>query len=201
MSFWRRWLSIEVLWVGVGCALGLTAVAGLVTRQRAAPVAVAVAIPSATLAGWRETGWPLPADPWWPTKAFTCAKAVCGVDITLYVRAKIGFCNCKTGVADDEELERIGDFGVLASGHAPTADGRPILVRTMRGRSRPYTMASKAPAPAAGSALLIGYNDRCDAVVATALVGSGDPQAVEARVLEFLAGPGLWPWTEATLGL
>lgn len=199
MPWWRRWLSIEVAWVAAGCALGLTAVAGLVTRQRVAPVTVA--IPSAALAGWTEIGWPLPADPWWPSKAFTCAKAVCGADITLYVRAKIGFCNCKTGVADDDELERIGDFGVLASGHSPTAEGRPIMVQTMRGRSRPYVLTAKAPAPAAGTALLIGYNDRCDAVVATALVRAGEPAAVEARVLEFLAGPALWRWTETTLGL
>ena len=37
----------------------------------------------------------------------------CGTAVTLYVRAKIGFCNCTTGVADDPELERIGDFELL----------------------------------------------------------------------------------------
>jgi len=48
-------------------------------------------------------------------KAFQCKAADCGTEINLYLRAKIGFCNCTTGVADDEELERLSDFDLIGA--------------------------------------------------------------------------------------
>ena len=56
---------------------------------------------------WLEVPWSFPIDQWGKGKAFTCKAADCGTAVTVYVRAKIGFCNCSTGVADDEELDRI----------------------------------------------------------------------------------------------
>ena len=52
-----------------------------------------------------------PTDEWGRGKAFRCEAADCGAEVNLYIRAKIGFCNCQTGVSDDAELERLGDFG------------------------------------------------------------------------------------------
>src|SRR5688500_6012072 len=60
--------------------------------------------------GWTEVQWPFPIDQFGRGKAFRCSAADCGTQVMLYVRAKIGFCNCAEGVADDEELERISDF-------------------------------------------------------------------------------------------
>ena len=40
--------------------------------------------------------------------------ADCGAEIKLYLRAKLGFCNCTTGVSDDAELDRVGDLELLS---------------------------------------------------------------------------------------
>ena len=41
---------------------------------------------------------------------FRCDVAACGDEVELYVRPKIGFCNCDTGVADDDEVDRVADL-------------------------------------------------------------------------------------------
>jgi hypothetical protein len=43
-------------------------------------------------------------------KAFRCKAADCGGEVQLYVRAKLSFSNCATGVADDGDLEQMGDL-------------------------------------------------------------------------------------------
>jgi hypothetical protein len=149
--------------------------------------------------GWTEVQWPFPLDQFGRGKAFQCAAAECGAPIQLYVRAKIGFCNCTTGVADDDELERIGDLELLGGKVAAQGDGRPIAVAWMKGRSRSYALA--ADNRRGRSALSIGYNDRCDAIVATALVEHDRPGDIEAGVIEFLNGPTVMRWAEVTLGL
>ena len=110
-------------------------------------------------------------DEWGKGKAFQCKAADCGTEVNLYIRAKIGFCNCTTGVADDEELERISDFDLIGDKLAALGAGRPIAVAWMKGRSRPYAIW---PGPAARrrSALSVAFNDRCDAIVATAVIGT-----------------------------
>ncbi len=40
--------------------------------------------------------------------------ADCGVEVSLYLRPKIGFCNCDTGVADEAELDRVGDLELFS---------------------------------------------------------------------------------------
>src|SRR6187431_2345039 len=123
---------------------------------------------SSKQSGWTEVQWPFPTDQFGRGKAFTCSAADCGTPVTLYVRAKIGFCNCATGVADDAELDRIGDLDLLGGKFSAQGDGRPIAVAHMKGRSRSYALTGgNRPGRAA---LSIGYNDRCDAVVAVALV-------------------------------
>jgi hypothetical protein len=149
-------------------------------------------------AGWTEVQWPFPLDQFGRGKAFRCSEPACGTAVALYVRAKIGFCNCKTGVADDAELERIGDLELLGARATPLNDGRPITVAWMKGRSRAYAIDDKEPTQ---SALSIGYNDRCDAIVATAVLPHGRPGDAEATVLQFLNGPTVMRWAELALGL
>ena len=55
-------------------------------------------------------------------------------------------------------------FDLLGGKAAAQGDGRPITVAQMKGRSRSYALS--APARPGSSALSIGYNDRCDAIVA-----------------------------------
>lgn len=155
------------------------------------------AVSSAKPENWTEAQWPFPMDQWGKGKAYQCKAADCGVDMTLYIRAKIGFCNCTTGVADDEELERISDLDLVGTGTTHVGDGRPINVAWMKGRSRAYATGPGSRR----SGLSIAFNDRCDAVVATAMLERGAPAAAEPVVLEFLNSQRVLRWAEAALGL
>src|SRR5712691_12522540 len=62
-----------------------------------------------------EVKWPFLMDQWGLGRAFQCKAEHCGTEVNVYVRAKIGFCNCATGVSDDEELERVGDVDLLGA--------------------------------------------------------------------------------------
>ena len=148
---------------------------------------------------WTEVQWPFPMDQWGKGKAFRCKPSDCGSEVTVYVRAKIGFCNCTTGVSDDEELDRISDYDLLGNKLAALGPGRPIAVAWMKGRSRAYAISG--PARGGKSGLSIAFNDRCDAIVATLVVGHGRPAAIEPAAIEFLNGSTVRRWAEVTLGL
>ena len=148
---------------------------------------------------WSEVQWPFPMDQWGKGKAFRCKPSDCGSEVIVYVRAKIGFCNCTTGVADDEELDRISDYDLLGNKLAALGPGRPIAVAWMKGRSRAFTVGG--PQPLGKSALSVGFNDRCDAIVATAVLGHEQPAAIEPAVLEFLNSKTAVHWADVTLGL
>jgi len=113
------------------------------------------------------------------------------------VRAKIGFCNCATGVSDDEELERVGDVELLGEKFSAPGSGHEIAVAWMKGRSRAYDVPGRAPA----STLAIAFNDRCDVIVATVLVPDGPAARVEPAVLGFLNSDTVVHWAEKVLGL
>jgi hypothetical protein len=148
---------------------------------------------------WTETAWPFPVDPWGPGRAFRCKAADCGGEVHLYLRAKAGFCNCTTGVADDEELDRVGDVDLAGAERSALGPGRPIVVHGMKGRSRGYAVGGRGASGT--SALSIAFNDRCDVIVATAVVRGDGPAAREAAVLEFLNRDLVLRWAEATLGI
>ena len=61
-----------------------------------------------------EAKWPFPIDQWGIGRAFVCAPADCGTKVEIYVRPKIGFCNCATGVSDDAELEGVADTDLVS---------------------------------------------------------------------------------------
>ena len=89
---------------------------------------------------WTEVQWPFPVDEWGKGKAFHCSTANCGTRVKLYLRAKIGFCNCTVGVADDDELARVTDFHLLASELSAIGEGRPISVAWMKGEAEPMRL-------------------------------------------------------------
>jgi hypothetical protein len=148
---------------------------------------------------WTEAPWPYPIDQWGLGKAFVCKAADCGTAVTVLIRAKVGFCNCSTGVADDEELDRVSDFELIGNQAKPQGPGRPIAVGWMKGRSRTFNVTGALGARL--SALSIGFNDRCDAIVATAVVAPDHAAAVEPAVLDFLNSRTVLGWAEVTLGL
>jgi hypothetical protein len=146
-----------------------------------------------------EVAWPYPTDEWGQGKAFRCEAADCGVQVNLFIRAKIGFCNCKTGVSDDDELDRLSDFRLMGGEPAVLGPGHPINVAWMKGRSRAYAVSG--PYQTRNSALAVAFNDRCDAIVATAIVAQDRPAAIEPSVIEFLNSKTVMHWAEVTLGL
>ena len=146
-----------------------------------------------------EVRWPFPTDEWGKGKAFRCAAADCGTEVNVYIRAKIGFCNCLTGVSDDNELDRLTDFTLMGERLSVLQPGREIKIAWMKGRSRPY--AVREPYRETNSALAIAFNDRCDAIVATAVVGHDRPGMVESNVIDFLNSEVVVHWAEVTLGL
>jgi hypothetical protein len=148
---------------------------------------------------WKEVKWPFPLDQWGLGKAFRCAAADCGAEINVYLRAKIGFCNCATGVADDEELDRVGDLELYSTKWAGLAEGRPIKVGWMSGRSRPYWVEMRySPS---FPAYAIAFNDKCDVVVATVVGDRERIAAAERHALDFLSTERVLRWAERELGI
>ena len=144
---------------------------------------------------WREVKWPFLLDQWGTGRAFQCPAAECGVALNLYVRPKIGFCNCATGVADDAELDRVGDVELVDAHFAPRGDGHPITVGRMNGRSRLYA------AQAGPAVLALAFNQQCDVVVAT-VAGDGDlPPDAERVAMTLLNSERVLHWVQASLGL
>ena len=148
---------------------------------------------------WAKADWPFPTDPWGKGKAFRCKAADCGGEVYLYVRAKLGYCNCTTGIADDTDLQQMGDL-VLIDGRAePLGTGRPITVGSMQGRARAYRVGGAENR--SGTVISLAFNQRCDMVAATVFVRRGTPTLIEPAVLEFLNSELMLKWTETTLGL
>jgi hypothetical protein len=171
------------------CALAAAAGAAVLASQSAVSRAINPV--------FAEVKWPFLMDQWGLGHAYRCDPEDCGTEVNVYLRAKIGFCNCSTGVSDDQELERVGDVDLLGPKFAAPAPGREITVGWMKGRSRPYDVDGRAP----GSTLALAFNDRCDVIVATAVVPSGPAAKVEPAVLAFLNGDTVLRWAEKVLGL
>lgn len=146
-----------------------------------------------------EAKWPFPTDEWGEGKAFRCEAADCGVEVSVYIRPKIGFCNCLTGVSDDNELDRLSDFNLMGGKPAVLGVGHEIKIAWMKGRSRAYAVSEPYHAP--GSVLAIAFNDKCDAIVATATVAHDAPKALEPSIIDFLNSETVVHWAEVTLGL
>jgi hypothetical protein len=148
-------------------------------------------------AAWREAKWPFLMDQWGTGRAYRCNAASCGAEVNLYLRPKIGFCNCDTGVADDAEVDHVADVDLLGSRYGPVSEGRPIRVGWMNGRSRPYAVDD----PPRRIALAIAFNDKCDVIVATLVAGRDLPAGAERAALAFLNGNQVLGWAKAELGL
>ena len=144
---------------------------------------------------WAEVAWPFASDPWGRGKAFRCAAADCGAEVSVYIRPKLGFCNCTTGIADDEDLDRMGDLALVGGETAPLGAGRAVAIGWMTGRARAYALATDR------SALSVAFNDRCDMVAATVVVPRDASTAIEPHVLAFLNSETVLDWTRRVLGI
>jgi hypothetical protein len=83
---------------------------------------------------WREIAWPFPRDGWPAGRAFRCGADSCGDEVELYVRPKIGFCNCDSGVADDDEVDRVADLDLMSQRFTPLEPGEVVRIDGLSGR-------------------------------------------------------------------
>src|SRR5471032_797277 len=141
--------------------------------------------------GWREIAWPFPRDGWPAGRAFRCANELCGEDVEVYVRPKAGFCNCDTGVADDDEVDRVADLDLISERFVALEPGKVIQVAGMRGRIRAYDLGMADGSR--HSAVGIAVSRRCDLLVAVAQ-GKGTAPDVQRVALEFLASGEMERW-------
>jgi hypothetical protein len=182
----RTALVVGALGVGLsGLLAGVAATVGM--KEQAA-----------ARANFAEVKWPFPLDQWGIGRAFRCAPADCGVEVNVYLRAKIGFCNCSTGVSDDAELDRVGDLELFSDKFHGLADGRTVAIGWMSGRSRPYNVA--IPYAQARDMVAVAFNDKCDVMVATVVAERDQIVAAERFGLDFLNGETVLRWARAELG-
>ncbi|OAF17611.1 hypothetical protein [Bradyrhizobium neotropicale] len=145
-------------------------------------------------AHWREIAWPYPRDGWPAGRAFRCDGACEGA--RLYVRAKLGFCNCDRGVADDDEVDRVTDLDLISPRFTPVAAGETVSFGGLDGRARQYDLdlADGARHAATGIAL----SRRCDLLVAV-VQGAGEAHVMQRAALEFLKTQEMKRWVTAAL--
>ena len=144
---------------------------------------------------WVEEKWPFPIDQWGTGQAFGCAAERCGSEVHLYLRAKIGFCRCATGVSDDDEIERVGDLELIGTDYKALASGHPATAGLMTGRARLYTVAR--PLQSALPVLTIALANKCDAIVATVTAALEAQSVAEPQALDFLRSAAVQHWVEA----
>jgi hypothetical protein len=143
---------------------------------------------------WREIAWPYPRDGWPAGRAFRCDG--CAEPIEIYVRAKIGFCNCDTGVADDDEVDRVADLDLISARFAPLAPGHVIRVANLGGRARTYDL--DMPGGARHAAVGIAVSRRCDLLVAVAQ-GRAHADELQREAVAFLTTERMKRWMMAAL--
>ena len=150
----------------------------------------------ADVEGWREIAWPYPRDAWPAGRAFRCISEACGGEVEVYLRPKAGFCNCDSGVADDDEVDRVADLDLISERFVPLKAGHEIGIAGMSGRSRSYQlqMADGTQHTAIGMAV----SHRCDVLVAVAQ-GKGTAPGVERVALDFLASSDMARWMMAAM--
>jgi hypothetical protein len=143
---------------------------------------------------WTEVTWPHPLDAWPAGRAFICPAGRCGAEVRIAIRPKIGFCNCSTGVADDDEIDRVGDLVVLGQDYATDGSGRPMRIGGLVGRTRRYLVKESGGRRLYAVGLAVSAH--CDVLVGT--IDSDWPIAPETEnaAFNFLDGEPVRSWAE-----
>jgi len=183
-------LTLGIAVVGLLASDAVTVGIGLRAPERADAPAPATFV---------EIKWPFPRDQWGDGRAFRCAAADCGVEVSLYLRPKIGFCNCDTGVADEAELDRVADLELFSPKFVGLTHGDEIQVGAMRGLSRIYQV--DIPYDRLRPMLALAFNQNCDVMVATVVAPLDHLPSAERHVLGFLNGEPILKWVRAQFGV
>lgn len=145
---------------------------------------------------WHDIAWPFPRDGWPPGHAYRCPTASCGSEMELYVRPKIGFCNCDTGVADDDEVDRVADLDLITPHFRPLQPGQIVHVAGMAGRMRHYSLDMNDGSMQ--QAVGIAVSHRCNLMV-VAVHGKTDVATLQQRALELLSSRDEVAWIDAVM--
>lgn len=145
---------------------------------------------------WREIEWPFLRDAWPNGRAFQCKVEDCGGDVRLYARVKVGFCDCAKGVADDEEIDRVGDVDLVSGAYVPLARGEPADVAGMPGRTRLYATKEGSPR----RILVFAGGRNCNAFIAMAVSADDITAHASAAVSQRLADSAFLRWIEEKEG-
>jgi hypothetical protein len=162
-------------------------------------VGIGLRTPERAETTFAEIKWPFPRDQWGDGRAFRCAAADCGVEISLYLRPKIGFCNCDTGVADAGELDRVADLELFSPKFVGLTNGDNIKVGWMKGLSRIYQVDIPYDKPR--PILAMAFNQNCDVMVATVVAPLDHLPSAERHALAFLNGEPILKWARAQFGI
>ncbi|WP_315701461.1 MULTISPECIES: hypothetical protein [unclassified Bradyrhizobium] len=146
--------------------------------------------------GWREIAWPFPRDGWPAGRAFRCQSSSCVPDSEIYLRAKLGFCNCDTGVADDDEVDRVADIDLISPRFVAHEAGRAVRVAELSGRARSYDLETGG---ASHGAVGFALSHRCDLMVAV-IEGRAAQPLLQDAAQQFLASHEVRRWMMAALG-
>jgi hypothetical protein len=172
--------------------LALGALSGAASVRDGAPQGEALRRPV-----WREIAWPFPRDAWPAGRAVRCDAASCGGAVEIYVRPKIGFCNCDTGVADDDEVDRVADLDLISERFVPKEAGRVVHIAGMSGRSREYEL--KMSDGTQRAAVGVALSHRCDLMVAV-MQGEEAVPGLRQIAVAFLESDDMHRWMTAALG-
>ena len=147
--------------------------------------------PARPVERWHEIAWPFSRDGWPAGRAFHCAGELCGDDVELYVRPKAGFCNCDSGVADDDEVDRVTDLDLMSERFVALEPGKVVRIAGMAGRLRAYDL--RMSDGSGHAAVGMAVSRRCDLLVAVAQ-GKGAAPGIQRVALEFLGSNDMARW-------
>ncbi len=169
----------------VAC-LSATAVAAHYVTRPAAPDGRPV---------WQEAQWTPAIDNWGTGKAYVCDNAGCPGGVRMFARTKVGFCNCYTGVANDDEIDRIGDVDLHGDTYKPDAPGVVTAVGDLKGRKRVFRIDNRFVGTTHVLSIVVATD--CKAVVATLVSSAPITPAEEQTAVAVLDDKPFQQWAAA----
>jgi hypothetical protein len=137
-------------------------------------------------ARFRESAWPFLLDQWGRGRAFRCQEADCGAEASLYVRSKVGFCDCFNHVDDDDDVDRLTDFDLMGGDQVvPLGPGQPIAVGGQPARWREFRLEHRLGKIRRAVAVVVATD--CQAVVGMLVTDRDAAPAIETAALDLVA--------------
>ena len=144
---------------------------------------------------WRAIRWTPPIDNWGTGLAFVCDNAGCPGGVKMFARTKVGFCNCFSGVADDDEIDRIGDVDLHGETYKPDAPGAITEIGELRGRKRLFRIDNRFFGTTHVMSIVVATD--CKAVVATLVSSAPITEAEEKTAVAVLSDKPFQQWAAA----